>query len=895
MGQPKRRWPRCLSAILAATCLVASAHGADTVRVLLLFGSPDVGLWSRTFTDAFFGHPGVDAHQPPLSVTTEYLGFYAADAEAVERTVQLLDYRQRRDPADIVVAVQGPAGRFLADYGDSIYPGVERLYVLPGREVAGEVAGRADTAVLRSAIADAIAGTLTTIARVMPEVDTVLVITGAGDFDAVYLDYAHVALDGRAGVPRVQYLHDLDLAALEQRLARASPHTAAVLLTYEADPAGHAYRTVIDVLPRLLSASSIPIFAAYDTMLGEGVVGGVMTSTTRYGYVAAETVLSLAQGGTRPALQPSPPTRMAFDWPVLRRFGIDPARLPLQSEIVNRSLPAYGQYLWEILATVAVILVQALLIATLWRSSLQRRRAARVLRSQARDLERQKVLFESVINSIQDAIVITSVDGTIIASNEQGFRDTFGFAPSRVIGRDCGVLAVGRSFAEFERALAREPRIVEFAAAAGETFPGEWVGTRILSDSGEHLGCVLLVRNVAERIAHEEERRQAHKMEALGSLAGGIAHDFNNILTVILGSAELIQAGASAPAESAEQIVRAGGRARELIGQILAFSRRGSGRDLAPVDLRALLDETLQFLKASLPSSILLDASERDDLGVVVEGSESQLQQVLLNLCANARDAMGVAGGRLSIRVTRRTVRRGFVASQGAVRRGHYVCVDVSDTGSGISPALQQRVFDPFFTTKDPGQGTGMGLALVYGIVQAHRGAINLTSVPGEGSRFTLFLPELRERRALPRSEGDTSPLGRGERVLLIEDDEAVLATTEEMLAALRYEVESHVRPQSALAAFSSHPERYAAVVTVQTLPHVDGLAVCRALRTRRADIPVILCSGLPIGVDSDRFESPSNVVILAKPYRAVDLAMTLRRLLDATAGTVPPSRSEVA
>lgn len=734
-----------LCPMLVAVCLTGAAPGsaAEPLRLLLLFGSSDVGAWSQAFSGAFLRDPAISSHRPAVSISTEYLGLYQSGADGLEQVRSHLEFRQQVDPVDVVIAVQGVAGRFLADHGDAVYPGVPRLYVLPGRAVAADVAGMAGTAVLPSDIVPAIAATVSSIERVMPRVRRVWVITGSQMMDRIYHDHARQAIASIPRPPPVEFLHGLDLEALRSRLAGAPAGTAALLLTYEGDPAGNIYRTGPDVLPRLLEVSAVPLFGAYDSLFGEGIVGGVMTSTAGYGEQAARLAVALAKGGAAQAAAAPAVLRTAFDAAAMRRHGLRPGLVPAGSELINQTAPGYLDYLWEFALAVAVIVLQLGLIIALWRLLRQRGRAERRLSGQARELERQKTLFESVLNSIPDAIVITDVVSVIIATNAQGFRGTFGFDPARIIGAHCRVLTAGSGLPEAGTAAGGRAGVMDFVGADGRRFPGEWASTPVLTESGEHLGFVLIVRDVTERLAVEEERRQSHKMEALGSLAGGIAHDFNNILTVMLGNAELIQTGAGDARQSVAQILQAGGRARDLVGQILAFSRRGSSSAMGPVDLRALLEESAGFLRASMPANLGLDVRIEPAVGLMVHGNEGQLQQMLMNLGANARDAIGRGCGSLSIVVDSRVLPRGAVVSHGVVQQGRYVCVQVHDSGPGMDAAILQRAFDPFFTTKGPGEGTGMGLALVYGVVQSHGGSIDLRSAPGQGTTFTIYLPAL--------------------------------------------------------------------------------------------------------------------------------------------------------
>lgn len=742
-----------LGATVPAWAATPGSAADARLRIGVLFGSGDVGVWPQQFSEAFLRHPPLRDRQPAVAVSMEFLALMQGGAEGRDNMVRLLRYQQQSDPLDVVVAVQGPASRFLLEHGDSIYPGVPRLYVIPGRQVRAELDGRADSAVLPTAIVDAIGGTVRAMADLVPDLERVWIITGSQVMDRIYLDHARAAVAGLDAGPAVEFLHGLSLDELSTRLARPPPGTAALLLTYEGDPAGGIYRTVPDVLPRLLDVSEAPLFAAYDSMLGAGAVGGVMTSARAYGDQAARMALAIAARGDGRVPAGTPSLRTAFDVAALRHFGLSPGRIPDGAERINDAAPGYLNYLWEFVLALVVIVLQLALIVTLWRLLRQRQRAEQALTARSAELSRQKTLFESVINSIPDAIVVTDVDSVIIATNAQGFRNTFGYEPARIVGRDTRALTVGARFPVVGETSTRA-RVLDFLGEGERRFPGEWAGTPVLTDDEEHLGYVLVIRDVSARLAAEEERRQAHKMEALGSLAGGIAHDFNNILTVMLGNAELIESGIGDPRDSLRQIMRAGHRARELVGQILAFSRRGASQAMGRVDLGALADESASFLKTSLPSSVLLDVKVEPGATLDVHGNEGQLQQVLMNLGANARDAIGPQPGRLSMRVERREVERGTVVSHGILQKGSYVCVEMADTGPGMSLELQQRVFDPFFTTKGPGEGTGMGLALVYGIIQSHGGAIDLRSTPDHGSTFTLYLPALDDARPMPARAG---------------------------------------------------------------------------------------------------------------------------------------------
>lgn len=857
------------------------AEPSRRLRIVLLFGTPDVTLWAQQFTEAFFRSPSVRGGDPPVSVTTEFHNLYRADVEGLAGIVALLRYKQRIDPADVVVAVQGPAATFLARHGQQIYPGAERLYVLPGQDVQNGLGEQARTHVIPTAMGTAIARTAQLIPRLMPRVERILVISGANELDRIYDRHARTELAALDGLPAIEYLHARPLAEVRQRLREAPKNTAALMLTFEGDPAGNVYRNSIDVTPRLARISAIPIFAAYDTLLGTGVVGGTMTSTSRYGQAAGDVAMALAAGQANLNPDPGPPLRTAFDGAALARYGLSRSLLPEDSELINDTEPAYVAYAGQIAVAIAVMVVQLALILALLRLLRQRKLAAAALDAQARDLERRTVQFESVVNSVPDALVITDGAGIVVHANRHGFRSTFGFAPEGVIGRHVDSLSASGALPPFSGTDAEPAREHDFKAADGRTFPGEWAATRILTETGEHLGYVLVIRDISERVAVEEERRHAHKMEALGGLAGGIAHDFNNVLAVMLGNAELLQAGDADVADASAQIIRAGTRARDLVRQILTFSRKGrDNAGFAAVDIRNLILESMRFLEASLPSSIQVHLDMDDSFDAQVLGNGAQLQQVVMNLALNARDAIGPAGGELRIQARILGAERRRVVSHGVTPGGPQVCIEVIDTGPGMSSDLQRRAFEPFFTTKGPGEGTGMGLALVYGIVDAHGGAIDVQSSHGAGTGISVFLPLAVAGAAEPAAESTEMRPSPGGRVLLVEDEEAVRNMTATMLEQLGYQSDAFDASDRALEAWSSAPGRYQAVITDLTMPGINGLELIGRLRDAGAVLPIVLTSGFsePLAAESRRALAP--LAILPKPYRIADLARALNNLL---------------
>ena len=388
----------------------------------------------------------------------------------------------------------------------------------------------------------------------------------------------------------------------------------------------------------------------------------------------------------------------------------------------------------------------------------------------------------------------------------------------------------------------------------------------------------------AEKARLEGELRRSQKMESLGTLAGGIAHDFNNILGAILGYGDLAQqkAGESgALREHLDQVMQAGNRGKRLVEHILAFSRSGVGERI-PVHVQSVVEETLELLAASLPATIRLEKTLRG-ADAAVAGDATQLHQVTMNLCTNAVQAMP-KGGVLSVTLERTDIDEARELAHGTLAPGPYVRLQVTDTGGGIPPAVLERIFDPFFTTKRVGEGTGLGLSLVYGIVADFGGAVDVETREGAGTTFTVWLPASGEAAARVVDAAGLLPHGNGEAVLIVDDERALVNIAEEVLAGLGYEPIGFSSSAEALAAFRAEPERYDLVLTDETMPDLTGTDLAREIRRLRADIPIVLMSGYSGPQLTERARAAGVSDILRKPLVSRDIAEALARIIPARA-----------
>jgi len=396
------------------------------------------------------------------------------------------------------------------------------------------------------------------------------------------------------------------------------------------------------------------------------------------------------------------------------------------------------------------------------------------------------------------------------------------------------------------------------------------------------LAALLLLAFLRQLERHERVTAQLHqsqKLEALGTLAGGIAHDFNNVLGAVLGYAELAsqQSGpGSIQRRYIDNIVVAANRARELVARILAFSRPGVG-SARPVSLQKILSEVHSLTCAALPPSVTV-AIEVTPTPLVVAGDASQLHQMLANLITNAVQAAGSAG-EVHVRASAVEMSETRDCTVGRLQPGRYACIAVSDTGPGMSAEQVERIFEPFFTTKPVGAGTGLGLSLVHGIVLDHSAALEVASHAGAGTTFSVYLP-LTEGEPAQEPAPLAPPRGNGAAILVVDDEESLVALAEEVLASLGYEPVGCVGAQQALKVFRNAPQRFDAVLTDAIMPEMSGLELLGELRQIRPDLAAILVSGYG-GSDLNAAAAAAGAdAVLMKPLGAVDLAQCLAKVL---------------
>ena len=505
--------------------------------------------------------------------------------------------------------------------------------------------------------------------------------------------------------------------------------------------------------------------------------------------------------------------------------------------------------------------------------------------SKSKTLETDLKRRAMAMDQSKETIVITDTQALITYVNP-AFEQTSGYCREEALGKNPSILQSGKHDKRFYNELWQ-------TISNGRTWNGILINKRkdgaqyteeatispVFSDSGDIISYVAVKRDITEKLKLEAQLQQAHKMEAIGNLAGGIAHDFNNILSPILGYTEMLLLDApfdSHIRQSLNQILTAANTAKNLVNQILTFSRQDE-HEKKPIKVNSVITEALKLVRSSLPTTIDISDEISTDCGLIL-ADLTQIHQIIMNLCTNAYHAMETSGGTLAVSLKNVTIPP-TNAEQLSIDPGAYVCLTVSDTGIGMNQGIIDRIFDPYFTTKEAGKGTGLGLSVVHGIVNNHSGYIKVYSEPGKGTEFNVYLPKIKEFGEATQIRSQTIQKG-DERILLVDDKKDVADIEQQMLERLGYHVTVRLSSTDALAAFQTNPDSFDLVITDMTMPNMTGDKLACELIKIRPTVPVILCTGFSEMMSKEKAESLGIKGFLMKPVTMPDFSTTIRKVL---------------
>ena len=514
--------------------------------------------------------------------------------------------------------------------------------------------------------------------------------------------------------------------------------------------------------------------------------------------------------------------------------------------------------------------------------------------TEMRSAEEKVIRLSEAIAQLEEIVVITDTDGSILYTNP-AFEKITGYTAEKILGQRPSLLIGGQHSQKFYSGIWTTIK-------KGNRWTGNLINKRsdgtiftvyssispVKNQEGEITNFVWISRDITEELSLKKSIEQAQKMEAVGTLAGGIAHDFNNILTSVLGFTELALKDAekgSVLEERLQAVYSAGGRARDLVKQILAFARK-TDEVTKPIQVDAILKEALNFLRPTIPTTI--EINQDINSYSLIMGAPTQVHQIIMNLCTNAAQAMENGGGVLKVSLRDIRLTSGFTKKHVALKPGDYLELKISDTGKGIPPGIIESIFEPYFTTKAPGEGTGMGLATVHGIVKKYSGEILVESKLNKGTEFTVYLPVCRKRVKTKRQKFENLP-GGSENILIVDDEMQVARITGLTLKRLGYNVTTLTSSMEALELFRSDPDAFDLVITDMTMPGLTGDKLTNKLLSIKPGLPVILFTGYAKKFAGKEANIKGIRAFAYKPVTSADLANIVRGVLDGDQGTQNP------
>ena len=495
--------------------------------------------------------------------------------------------------------------------------------------------------------------------------------------------------------------------------------------------------------------------------------------------------------------------------------------------------------------------------------------------------------LRAILEAVADPIVVYDTEGHPIFINP-AFTSVFGWSMSEIAGKqipfvpeDQNAITVAKIQELFQskssvrletKRLTRDGRMLDILISAAI----------ILDSASMTAGLVVNLTDITKNKQMEKQILQAQKMEAIGALAGGIAHDFNNILFSITGLTQMLlwDTPSDSPIhDRLMKIFQAATRAGDLVKQILTFSRRSELQKL-PVRVQSVLKEVVKLARSTIPSNIDIKTHIQADCGKVM-ADPTQLHQIAMNLITNAYHAVERSGGSIHIELLEARLEKNHPIGGPTLPRGKYVLIRISDTGSGIDPVIMNKIFDPYFTTKPQGKGTGLGLAVVHGIVKESGGDIRVDSWLGHGTTFYVYLPLVEKEQTIEnKQEPDPTPTG-AERILLVDDEEAIVEMEKNLLQRLGYHITGITDSRKALADFEANPDQYDLVITDMAMPNLTGAMLSRKILEIRRDIPIILCTGFSETIDDETAKTLGIRGFALKPVSVKDIAILIRQVID--------------
>ncbi len=871
-----------LTAILAVALLLSTPNaGAQQARkkkqVFYLNSYHDGYAWSDRLLEGI--RDVLDQSGYAIEFQMEYMDLkkYPYDSMA-PKLYELYKHKYANDHFDIVIISDNNALNFILEYGDKLFPGVPTVFCGINDYDFPRLRSLGITGVVESINAQE---TFELALKLHPFVKEVLVIgdtSATGNAIRAQIERAVPHFEGRL---KFEFVTDFDLLQILNRGPNLSKETLVYFIPLFQDING-IYYTAEELLEIIHRSTSVPFYSNWAYLLGHGTVGGNLISGFDHGQAVARMALRILNGEDPEDIPIDDTIReeYIFDYQVFQELKLDMGLIPKNSRFINAPKPFY-QLQKQVVWTIVVFLVALMgILAMLIRNIIRRKMVER-------KIKHQLTFLETLLDAIP--MFISWKDAKLRYNGlNRSFMDFFGIRSHlEVLMHTDAEMGMDPEYTRQTIQLERE--VMQSNAAVlrhkitviQESGEQIWLQMNIAplrDEKGEVVGTLSTAENISREISLERQLLQSQKMEAIGTLAGGLAHDFNNILTSIINSAELVlmDMDEDSPAyRDLERVLRAADRGSGVVRQILTFSRP-STEGFVVTRIAETVVEAVNLVERSLPRNIVIKRYiETED--TLVYADPSQIHQVVMNLCTNSYQALRSSGGEISVNLHEHEITPDL-ASLLELTPGPYLLLSISDNGPGIPAEIQDKVFDPFFSTKEKGEGTGLGLAVVHGIIRSHKGAVLLQSIPWSDTRMNIYLPIRPGIFACVGDHVGSVSAGKG-RLLFVEDDEDQLETTPRVLESLGYIVRSCRAPEEAIRLLGDKDEAFDCIITDYDMPGTNGLELTKKAAELRPDLPVIVVSGRKSVLEPAADMSNISSVLL-KPYNKSKISEAIRNAL---------------
>ncbi|NDV19618.1 response regulator [Pseudodesulfovibrio sp. JC047] len=870
----------CLSVIFLLPTLAAAEKPKKSV---LYLNSYHHGYgWSDSILEG--ARSVLDTSQYKIDLQIEYMDAKRYNYEDVTALfVRLYKEKFATKQFDVVMVSDNDAFTFVVQHREELFPGVPIVFSGVNDYEAKGLQQDNMTGVVE--LFD-MKKTLEVALKLHPEKKHMIVVTDSSTTGTAIKHQVQAIVPQFKERLTVDYWIDISMQAVMDRVTTLPDDTFLFAIPYYQIIDGR-FSTAQEVVESISKHSSVPIYTCWGFLIGHGTVGGHMISGFLHGKTAAELALKVLDG--TPAedipIYDKPIGEYIFDYTVMERLGIDQKLLPTGSLIVNTPKAFYElpkELFWTIIISFALLL---LVLVFLIYGMIERRKVERKVKDQL-------AFQQTLMDTVPQLVSWKSINGRYLGSN-RAFADFFGIKEedsvvnktSRDVLRDVSYAdwAVKADMAVAQNRQAFRKVRKKLLDANGEQAWIEINKVPINDRSGQIVGILSTAENITKERNLEKQLLQSQKMEAIGTLAGGIAHDFNNILTSIINSTELAVSDIdpdSVTGKDLKRVLKAARRGGRVVKQILAFSRP-SKEGFRSTDVGVVITEVLGLMESSMPRNIEVK-THIAPAPAHVHADPTQIHQVAMNLCTNAFHALRETGGVIRVSLDHASLKADDTDVLG-ISPGDYVRLVVEDNGPGIPPDILDKIFDPFFSTKDKTEGTGLGLAVVHGIIRSHNGGVQVTPRQGGGTVFSIYLPQS-EKPSSHNGRNANGKTSTNARILFVEDDQDQLHTTPRLLETMGYETIAMDDPVKAMNRVAEDMTPFDLIITDYDMPEVSGTQLAARLALIDPTLPIILVSGREDAATA-AVDLPNIRRVVIKPYDKKDLSHAINAVLTQPEG----------